>query len=188
MIEYTYMHDSRPDEILFEDVVYGSGEAFQVFVERYTPILFNFIARSIGREHAEDVLQDIFMKVWMRRRSYKTELASVKTWMFTIARRTCIDFLRKKRAIPVSQITEDSESFFDEKMQEGDHTLPPVLPNEILDALLRKLPEPYKTVIILHYQEDLTLREIAKIIDKPENTVKSYHLRAIAMIRKDMHL
>jgi len=55
---------------------------------------------------------------------------------------------------------------------------------DLLNSLLEKLPEQYQTVLILHYQEEMTFDEISQVLKKPLNTVKSHHLRAISQLKK----
>lgn len=169
----------------------GDEEAFRALVYRYTTPLYNFSARLTNKNEASDIVQEIFIKAWKNIKNFKPEKASFKTWIFTIAKNTITDFLRKKKSLSFSDIEkgndEDSGSFAENITDED------LLPLEALQKLedsnflnrtLEQLRPNYKEVLILHYQEEMTFEEIGEILDKPLNTVKSNHRRAILDLRK----
>ena len=155
-------------------------------VEKYTPQIYNYARRFVGADSADDVTQEIFIKVWKNLKKFNKDKSSFKTWIFIIARNTIIDFSRKRKNILFSSL--DSEDDFSENIKDE-----AILPDEVfqklqdidlLNSLLEKLPEQYQTVLILHYQEEMTFDEISQVLKKPLNTVKSHHLRAISQLKK----
>ena len=88
----------------------------------------------------------------------------------------------------VSTLDQNEEDSFSEKIPDEnilpDEALQKLQDKELLNNLLEKLQLEYKTVLVLHYQEELTFDEISKVLNKPLNTVKSYHHRAIIKLRK----
>ena len=91
------LHAGLSDERLFENYVRGDVSAFESLLKRHEQKVFNFILRFVGQpERANDLLQDTFMKVLRHAQSYRPT-AQFKTWLYTIARNTCIDELRKKK-------------------------------------------------------------------------------------------
>ncbi|MCZ7687688.1 MAG: sigma-70 family RNA polymerase sigma factor [Sandaracinaceae bacterium] len=91
---------SRPeeqpsDEELLRRFNEGDAEAFEVLVRRYERPLYNFILRSVRRrERADELLQDVFLKVVQRSQDFKGN-SKLSTWLYTIARNLCIDHSRK---------------------------------------------------------------------------------------------
>lgn len=174
----------------------GDKEVFKELVDRYTSSLFNFTVRLTDKENAPDIVQDIFIKIWKNINGFDVSKSSFKTWLFTVAKNTIIDFWRKsknflgeKKFLSFSDLENgiDDYSFSENIKDEA------LLPNEILEkfedsnllnSFLDKLSENYKTILILHYQEEMTFDEIGKVLGKPLNTVKSYHRRAIVELRK----
>lgn len=173
----------------------GSPEAFKRLLDRYAPVLYNFTARIGGRNNAPDIVQEIFIKVWKKINSFDPKRANFKTWIFTIAKNTTTDFLRRKRAVLFSDLEEttdpdDAAESFEDKIPD-DSLLPEQMlakleNKEFLDKILEKLPRTYREVLLLHYQEEMTFEEIGNILDKPLNTVKSQHRRAIIELRKNI--
>lgn len=165
-------------------------EALKIIIDRYTSSIYNFVVRLTNRNDAPDIAQEVFIKIWKNLDYFNSEKASFKTWIFTIAKNTTTDFLRKKRSILFSDMEKDDENInsFAENIPTED-LLPDVAlqklqDSQFLNKTLEKLRLDYREVLILHYQEEMTFEEIGKILDKPLNTVKSQHRRAIMELRK----
>lgn len=168
----------------------GNEIALKELIEKYTSSIHNFVARIAGREHAADIVQDTFIKVWKNIHKFNESKASFKTWIFLIARNTSTDVLRKKKFLNFSTI----DNYLNKEEDSFTNTIPDtgLLPMEliqkmqdsdILNAALATLQEKYRSVLILHYQEEMTFDEIGKILNIPTNTVKSQHRRAILALR-----
>jgi RNA polymerase sigma-70 factor (ECF subfamily) len=180
---------SKSDQQLIADYLDGEEKALEELVNRYLKSIYNFIYRITNSlEEAEDITQETFLKLWKNLEKYNQE-ENFKAWLFAIARNTTIDWLRKKKNIKFS----DFESEEDENKFENSLVDKTPLPNELavkseqkqkLDRVLNKLPIIYREVLLLHYYEDLTFDEIGKVLNKPLNTVKSQHRRALVAIKK----
>ncbi|OGJ04968.1 hypothetical protein A2554_01210 [Candidatus Nomurabacteria bacterium RIFOXYD2_FULL_35_12] len=176
----------------------GKKEAFKGLINRYTFPLYNFTAHIVNQNDASDVVQEIFIKTWKSIHKFDEKKASFKTWIFTIARNTAIDFLRKKRNllfsdIPARQLaggekeSENENSFAENIPDENllpDEALQKLEDSEFLNRTLEKLNIKEKEILILYYQEELTFDEIGKILQKSLNTVKSTHRRAIIKLQE----
>lgn len=178
--------------VLDEDLInlYNNGDenALKTLIERYTSHIYNFTRRFCG-DNAEDITQDVFIKVWKNIRKFDSSKSSFKTWLFTIARNTAFDFLRKKKSITFSDLETglDGEYFSNTIVDESlmpDEVLQKFQDVEFLNNLLSKLPIQYQAVLTLYYQEEMTFSEVGNILGKPLNTVKSHHRRALELLRK----
>jgi RNA polymerase sigma-70 factor, ECF subfamily len=185
------MLSSKTDEeliLLYKD---GKKETLKILINRYTKPLYNFTARLTNKIDASDIVQEIFIKVWKNIRHFDGEKASFKTWIFTIAKNSTTDFLRKKKSLLFSDLNksndEDENSFAENIPDENllpEESIQKLQDSEYLNKILKKLRPDYQEVLILHYQEEMTFEEIGKILNKPSNTVKSSHRRAIIELRK----
>lgn len=185
------MHRDKTDEeivALFKD---GDSQAFKELLSRYTSPLYNYSARFVGPSNAPDIVQIISVKIWKNLSHFNQDKASFKTWAFTIARNTITDFLRKKKSVVFSDLDgstkEDEGSFVDNIPDENllpDESMQKLQDVATLNQALEKLSPLSREVLVLYYQEDLTFAEIGKILDKPLNTVKSQHRRALLSLRK----
>ena len=177
----------KEDNDLIKEYLNGDEGAFRELVNKYTGTIFNFSARFVGVEYANDITQDVFIKIWKNIKKYDEKKANFKTWLFTITRNTTTDYLRKKKTINFSTLDSEEERYEDNIEYEfilPDEILIKLEDKELLNKLLDKLPGNYKEVLILYYQEDLTFKEIGGILNKPLNTVKSYHHRALTSLRE----
>lgn len=176
------------DEINIKEYLNGNKDIFRILVEKYTPSIYNFSVRFVGNDYANDIVQDVFIKVWKNIKKFDHNKANFKTWIFAITRNTITDYLRKKKMISFSSLDNGEESFEDNILDEAilpDEVLIKLEDKELLNNLLDKLPNNYKEILIFYYQEDMTFNEIGQLLDKPLNTVKSYHRRALILL-KDM--
>ncbi len=184
------MEVNETDAEIIEQYKNGDRRAFKKLIDRYTTPLYNFTARFGHRNDAPDIVQESFIKVWKNIDHFDPKRASFKTWIFTIAKNTTTDFLRKKHSLLFSDMKKEDEDInsFAENIP-----APEALPESalvkledsvFLNKILEKLPKNYCEVLLLHYQEELTFDEIGKVLSKPLNTVKSQHRRAIIELRK----
>ena len=174
------------DEYLISEYLKGDEDSFKVLLSKYTSSIYNFSTRFVGRENASDITQDVFIKVWKNIKKFDIEKAHFKTWLFTIARNTITDYLRKKKMINFSSLDRDEVDFADNIEDDvvlPDEALLQLEDKEVLNNTLDKIPPNYREVLILYYQEEMTFNEIGKLLNKPLNTVKSYHHRALILLR-----
>lgn len=167
----------------------------EAIIKEYINPVYNFVFRLCGSaEEADDITQDVFIKVWKNLKKFNPE-KNFKTWIFTIARNTTFDWLRKRKNISFSQvdslINSGIENDDKKEFKEGIVDIGP-LPDEIfvnrelakeLENALSKIRPDFREIILLHYTEGLTFEEISKIVGKPLNTVKSQYRRALHQIR-----
>lgn len=187
------VNDNKKDAELIVGSVQGNEKNFEILVKRYLKGVYNFVYRMIGdTSDAEDIAQETFIKVWKNIKKYNPE-KSFKTWLFSIARNTVIDYLRKRKNLPFSNF-EDTEgnNFLTENLTDPeplpDELLARAENKEFLDNALKQLSIIYKEVLILHYQEHLTFEEIGQVLKKPSNTVKSQHRRGLIELRKILQI
>ena len=179
----------KSDIELIEGYISGEAEFLDVLIKRYLPMVYNFVLRLSGRSaDAPDIVQDIFVKVWRKIESFDRE-KNFKTWLFTIAHRTVIDWFRKKKEKIFSALSGEEDLPFEDSLIDAEP-----LPDEIfsraeeresLRRLISRLPEKYQTVVYLKYDEELTFEEISQVLEVPLNTVKSQYRRALLLL-KDM--
>lgn len=192
------------DKELVEKYLEGDEEALKVLIGRYLKPVFNFVYHYAGgnRQDAEEIAQDAFIKMWRSLKKFDPEKGgggenAFRNWVFKIARNTAFDFLRKKysadrqkKILLFSEMGGDDEegNFLDNVPD------PDPLSDEIFEraelakdlaATINKLPLKYREVLILHYNDHVSLQEIAEISGESPNTVKSRHLRGIERLRKE---
>lgn len=180
---------STDEKQLISNYQAGDEKALEQLIALHLQPIYRFIYRSIGRpEEASDLTQEVFVKLWKNIDRYNPD-QNFKTWLYKIARNTAIDWLRKKKTLNFSHLEPaDSAENFEATIPD-----PEPLPDKIfeqkelgvwLEKALDQIPTDYKTILLLHLNDQLTFEEIAEVVDKPMNTVKSQHRRALIALRK----
>ncbi len=178
------------DDELISSYRTGDNEAIKVLIDRYMKPIYTFTYRMTGnRGEAEDVTQETFVKMWRTIGRYKMT-NTFKSLLFTIARNTALDHLRKKKSLVFSDFEDSSgRNTLVETLSDPD-TLPETLiaKAELSGSLTKNLlalSPPDREILALHYEQDMTFEAIGKILGKPLNTVKSRHRRALTKLREE---
>jgi RNA polymerase sigma-70 factor (ECF subfamily) len=165
-----------------------SGDELRELYRRYAPELFGFATSALGdRELAEEVVQDVFAQLWRHAEDYDQRRASVRTWLYAIARNRIIDAHRRAAARPKRAEDDDSLDTVAEMDAALDHA---VLRWQVTAALARLSPAHREVIRLAHYG-GLTMREIADRTGVPLGTVKSrtsYALRHLRLIFDEMEI
>jgi RNA polymerase sigma factor (sigma-70 family) len=181
----TFMNSLADEQLVNQYLVNKDEQFLEELVKRYLPLIFGFVKRYTGNEdNASDITQEVFVKVWKNIKSFD-QIKSFKTWIFTIAKRTAIDELRKQKAIPFSVLQEEGfeNSIADESPSILDQIFSQQQSKELVLALA-KLPVNYNSVINLRADDDLSFREIAVKLEEPLNTIKSRYRRGLALLKE----
>ena len=165
----------------------GNKLAFETLVNRHLKAVYFYCVRLVGKEEANDMAQEVFIKVWKKLNRYDVE-KNFRVWLFRIARNTCLDWLRKKRSILFSDLKKEEDVSVEENIPEQrkgieEELLAADQKNE-LDSALLKLSVPEQEVFELYYRDELNFQEIAEALKLSINTVKSRHRRGLQELRK----
>ncbi len=167
----------------------GDDEAFGRIVRFFLPMTERFLRQWIREQDVlEDIVQESFIKAW-RHLGRFDEDKSFPVWLLTIAKRTAFDALKKKKSLPFSSFALEGENdarfdVADTVAERPDDRLDRELQADELQNALDRLPELYRSILMMHYREDLSLAEVAEVLEIPYNTIKSRHTRAVAALRK----
>lgn len=162
----------------------GDRSAFEALMRKYYPRILNFIYRFIGnRQMAEDLSQDVFMKVYKSAWRYRPR-AKFQTWLYTIAKNVCMNELRRKRNLMVSLDAshESGENELRKEIADPDSNPGKALLHKEKTALVRaainELPENQRIAVILKRYENFSYAQIAATLNITDKAVKSLLSRA----------
>src|SRR6476659_7471916 len=154
-------------------------EAFDILVEYYKNKVFRLAYAITGNEAAaEDISQDVFVRVWKALAGYRGE-AALSTWIYTITRNTCLTALKSAASRKACSLEEPRRRLAIANMHAA---LPAVEGRLDLGALFSELPNQYRTVMVLFYLEDRSQEDVANMLGLPLGTVKTYLHRARGMV------
>ena len=146
------------DEQLVAGYLKGNEKLLKILIQRYLKPIFSFAYRyTRSTQDAEDIAQEVFVKVWRNLKKFDQE-KSFKTWIFTIAKNTSIDFLRKKKAVFSSY---DTEKLVDTSLL-PDESFDKTIRIEKLNSALLKLPLKSRIILYLHYTTILIFAKLLK--------------------------
>jgi len=143
-------------------------------VDKYADGVFRFVIKNIrDEETAKDVVQDAFAKMWVKHKDVDAKKS--KSYLFTAAYHTMIDYIRKDRK-------QEVDDGFLERNRIDTNSYSDL--SEILNEALETLPAIQKSVVLLRDYEGYSYREIGDIVDLNESQVKVYIYRARLALKK----
>jgi RNA polymerase sigma-70 factor (ECF subfamily) len=174
----------QTDEQLMTRAATGSDTAFEELYRRYARRLKGFFFMQLGgdEELAADATHDVFLRAYEARDRYQ-EGRKVDTWLFTIAYNICRNHYRSNAYEAQLMASLDAEPVTDQQIEVE---LDAALLDEALAQVLSELPTPLHQLFSLHYQEELTIPQIAEIVGIAEGTVKSRLHKTMNMIRNKL--
>lgn len=175
----------RDDPILLRliaAIAGGDESALKSLYERTAPKLLGVVLRiQKDRSAAEDVLQDVYLRVWQNAGSYSPEAGRPLTWLCAIARNRAIDVIRR-RAEMQGPVSEDGEDWV-ERLADPHDSEEAILGRDALRACLGRLEAMQRDCIVLAYCEGHSREELAARYDRPVNTIKTWLHRGLAALR-----
>ncbi len=178
------------DEQLISRFQSGDENAYIELVNRYKDRLTNFVFYFIkDEEQTDDIVQETFIKLYEKKHYYR-QIAKFSTWIYTIARNLANTELRKKKRKKIMYLSQMSSQKNDYELTSDSPEINKQFENEFLmkniHASIDKLPENYKSVIILRDIQELSYDEISGIVGVPLGTVKSRINRARLKLQVDL--
>lgn len=153
----------------------GDREAYASLVAQHLSPIQAYSQRMTGNPaSAEDITQEVFLRLWLKAAEFDASKARLTTWLHRMAHNLAIDQLRKRQREAPLEGVEDFESAADEET--GD-------PGRVLQALMQ-LPERQRSALTLTYYQDLSNREVADIMGLGTRAVESLLVRARSALKK----
>jgi len=172
-LDYTTLDD----EALLQLITHQQTDALSALYDRYGRLVFSLALQMMGEVSvAEEITQDVFLRVWEKAHTYRTDQARVSTWITSITRYRSIDLLRRRKSRPDhASLAWDDLPLNATPVAEGDPedmTELSMLQKRVR-AAIAMLPSEQKKVLALAYFKGLTHSEIAELLGHPLGTVKT---------------
>ena len=169
----------------------GDPDVLDDLIETYQHRLFRYLLSvTRSRPMAEDLFQETWLRVLERGRQYRAQW-KFEVWLFSIARHLVIDEARRRRIGSLDELMDPDTGAGFEPSARGPSPLEIVAAgqeSERMGLALSNIPAGYREVLLLRFQEDLTLEEIAAVVNAPLSTVKSRLYRGLQALRKIVEL
>ena len=156
----------------------GDAQAFEVLVRRHLPAIEVYALRFVGdRSSAQDITQEVMLKLWQRAGDYDATKARVTTWLHRLAHNVAIDQLRR------------SAKYVDDTNLPEVEAEPDLIDESgALQTALAQLPLNQRNALVLTYYQDLSNKEVAEIMDLGVRALESLLVRARATLKKQVEV
>jgi RNA polymerase sigma-70 factor, ECF subfamily len=162
--------DGQSDSRLIKAIASGNRSAMRTFYLRHNVRVFRFISRLVAdRALAEDLVSDVFIEVWSKAGSFEGR-SHVSTWLLAIARFKALSSVNRKREVlgdeAAMELVEDTADTPEETLLKEDRAAR-------LRRCLAQMSREHREVIDLVYYHEKSIEEVAEIIQRPKNTIKT---------------
>lgn len=158
--------------------------------KQYFEPVKRYLERYTGNNHAEELAQEVFIKVIKNREQFRGE-SSEKNWIYRIATNTAKDFLKSRYKKDIDKISETDLEHYDSSWV--DEASPEALKmtsemNQCIQEFIHRLPDQYATALVLSELEGRNIKEISEILDLSQNATKVRLHRARARLRDEIEI
>ena len=190
VVEYQELEDHQ----LIHWIALAEKEALEALYGRYSSSVFSLAMYMLKQEAlAEEVTQDIFLNIWLKASSYKSDRGAPRAWIMSVAHHKIVDVIRsRRRTLAVTDpavyetldVIPSSETPVEEQVEQK-------LERERILKALSTLPQPQRQVIMLAYFGGYSQSEMAEMLQQPLGTVKTRVRLAMRKLRgvleRDVH-
>ena len=162
------------DTALLAQVEQGSEDALVTLHHRYVNLVFSLALRILGDPMAaEEVTQDVFIKLWRHPRAYDPNRGRFSSWLLTVARHAAINHLRRNSRRPQGLTSSDEREQHTAREQTIPKGNPRPEPHHDLHIALERIPPDQRQVIELAYFGGMSQQDIAESLHLPLGTIKT---------------
>lgn len=155
-------------------------QGFNYLYDNYAAAIYGMICRVVAeKEYANEVLQDVFVKIWKNIKQFDAEKGRLYTWMINLARNTAIDYIRSK-GFQNEQKNQSIPDFVNDSEQYATHTR---VDHIGMKDVLQQLKPEWRELIEFAYFKGYTQQEIADRLDMPIGTVKTRIRSALSALK-----
>jgi len=172
------MSIEKSDNEIMKEFEGCSIDAYKIIFDRYKNRLYNYLIRAFAfdRDSAQDIVQKTLIRVYEYKFKYKPTY-QFSTWVYTITRNLYLNEIKRKK----HERLEDEENGYNIILEKNDPAEEIIIKENYntLTACIDKLDPKYREVIVMRFKEELTYEEIALILKKNTNTLKSLCKRGL---------
>lgn len=170
---------------IIEEIKNGKKEAFGLLYDHYQPRIYRFIYLKVSqKEDAEDLTHQVFLSALRKINEYEERGLPFSGWLYRIARNEVIDFYRKRKLKVSLEEVNNTDSNLINLDQELNDKIDLKIQIENVKKAILKLKADYQDIIIMRFVDDLSIKEIAQVLQKSEGAVKLMQHRAIKALRQ----
>lgn len=175
------------DNQLIISVLDGNTEAYSTLMNQYHDEIYKYVYNIIGDvNHSDDVVQEIFIRVFKKLNSYNSSKAGFRTWLYRVSHNYTMNFLKSwNRRASIEIANEQTEMLASNENIEA-KLIKEEQMNSVIKAIERVLKQKAKKIIYLHYFSDLSPKEISEVTGIPVQTIYKSIQASIDKIRNEV--
>lgn len=160
----------------------GNSKAFGEIYDAYFVSIHKYVFYRVSAEHVDDVVGTIFIKSWSRLKKYRKTNVSFGAWLFRVAHNTVVDHYRTHKQFYEleERIADDNEKMNPKRIMEE------TLNGERVHRALKNLGDKYQEVVLLKYMNDMSNKDIAKVMRTNESNVRTLQFRALKKLKAEL--
>ena len=177
------MSDSFNDKFLIAGSLAGDDQAFGKLYDKYIDEIYRFILMRVrSNEEAQDLTNEVFLKIWQYISTNDSDIDNVRAFLYRMARNIVIDGYRKSGKEVLALDDDMIESLPDESIDlEGEIEKEDELKSVL--SVVDKLPDHQRELILMKYVQDLSVKEIAQVLEKSRGAVRVALHRAVKKLK-----
>lgn len=182
------MKTNLRDKYLIYKLKRGDKEAFSGIYNLYAEKIFRFVfLKTFSREESEDIASQVFYKFLIYLNNPENKIETLQAFLYQMARNLVIDFYRRKKEQTVELKEGIENKILIDKLIDPDKKLDEKFELEKIKLALKDLNEDYREVIILYYLEDMSVKEISKVLDRSREAVRILIHRALKTLKEKLN-
>ncbi|MDQ0202075.1 RNA polymerase sigma factor [Neobacillus ginsengisoli] len=161
--------------------------ALEEIYDRYVRLIYSFVFKFTqgNEEKTKEIIQLVFLRLWMTKSAYDTSKGEFVNWLLTITRNICIDYIRKDSKENLNRMwAEPMNSGHQFELEDPRNEIEDKINNTEIQEAKNKLSQSQKRLIDLFYWRGYSLNEIAQMEDEPLGTVKNRLHQSLKKLRK----
>lgn len=187
MIEYYLRREAMDDIQIIKQILAGNKNDYALLMDRYYKELFKYIYNMTSSyESTEDLLQEIFMKIYKNLHKFNNDKASFRTWIYRISANHTLNFLNKKSNKFNQYTYEYDDSINQGKDDVEEKSIKEDQINRIIKAMEKVLKPKHYQIMSLHYFSDLSANEISETMGVPLKTVYKAIKSSVEKVKKEV--
>lgn len=152
-----------------QKVCAGDLSAYRQLLQRQLPAVSRYVMRMTGTSHdAEDITQEVFVRLWTRAKRFDPQVARVSTWLHNIAHNLCIDHFRRQSRYTSRDQADDLPGGPEPEMEVSNASS-----NEAIKDALLAIPERQRSAVVMCHYQGLSNKEAAAILDISVDALES---------------
>ncbi len=177
------------DNQIIENVLSGKKDYFSILMEKYHNEIFKYVYNILGSyQTTEDLLQEIFLKVFKNISKFDSNKAAFRTWLYRIASNHTMNYLNSKAYRNKFTVSTYEEETIESNGNIEEDIVKDEKINQIKSLMDKLLKPKHKEIMYLHYFSGLTVKEIGETTDIPEKTIYKAIKTSIEKIKKEVAL